>query len=73
MAQRFNSIQHRRIADTLYTHDEWSNEEIESIEEGILKDSCEFTFRDGTSPIPYLQKRRNAIDKVMKFYEEQET
>lgn len=69
MSEKFNSIQHKRFAETLFTHDYAGSRNIKSIIKGIHRDACEFHFRNGTSPSDYLQKYIDALVELKQEFE----
>jgi hypothetical protein len=67
--QEFDSIQHKRFAETLFTHDHRSNRKIKSIIKGIHRDANEFSFRNGESPAVYTQIYIDALTELKEEYE----
>lgn len=72
VAQKFDSVQHFRIAATLFMHDNYSKRTFKSIVKEIFRDAIEFSFRNGTNPCVYLQKIIEALEELKKEYETKE-
>ena len=70
--QKFNSIQHWRIAELLFTHDNASNPDLERITMEGQRDACEFRFINGESPLSYLRIRKKVTEELIKEYEQKE-
>lgn len=68
----FKSIQHWRIAELLFTHDNAGNQDLERIAKEGHRDACEFRFCNGTSPVSYLRIRIKVLEDLIKEYEQKE-